>query len=73
MFQKLSGLVAQQAEMVTRIDADLDDATASVDSAHVQLHKYYRAMQGNRGLIIKAFVVLMIVIALWSVVGRRAG
>jgi len=70
MFQKLSGLVAQQAELVTRIDADLDDTTASMDSAQAQLHKYYRAIQGNRGLIIKAFIVLLIVIGLWSVVGR---
>lgn len=71
MFQKLSGLVAQQAEMVSRIDADLDDATSSIDVAQVQLTKYYRAIRGNRGLIIKAFVVLMIVIALWTVVGRK--
>jgi syntaxin 5 len=71
MFQKLSGLVAQQAEMVTRIDADLDDATSSIDAAQAQLHKYYRAMQGNRGLILKAFAVLLIVMLVWSIVGKK--
>jgi syntaxin 5 len=71
MFQKLSGLVAQQAEMVSRIDADLDESTSSIDAAQAQLHRYYRAMQGNRGLILKAFAILLIVIFVWSIVGRK--
>ena len=69
MFQRLSGLVAEQAEMVSRIDADLDDAALHLDEAQSQLHRYYRSIRSNRGLIVKAFIVLAVVIFLWNSLG----
>eukprot|EP00307_Rebecca_sp_RCC1486_P000770 CAMPEP_0119411722 /NCGR_PEP_ID=MMETSP1335-20130426/4382_1 /TAXON_ID=259385 /ORGANISM="Chrysoculter rhomboideus, Strain RCC1486" /LENGTH=290 /DNA_ID=CAMNT_0007436391 /DNA_START=44 /DNA_END=916 /DNA_ORIENTATION=+ len=70
MFQRLSGLVAEQAQSVARIDADVDATALYVDDAQTQLQKYYRHIRGNRGLIIKAFIVLFIVMAVYAVVAR---
>jgi len=66
MFQRLSGLVAEQAEVLAHIEDNIDDAGLHIDEAQSQLQKYYRNIRNNRGLIIKAFIVLFIVIALWS-------
>lgn len=70
MFQRLSGLVAEQATAVARIDADVDAASVYVDDAQSQLQRYYRHIRGNRGLIVKAFVVLFIVMGVYAVVAR---
>lgn len=51
--------VHEQGEMAVRIDENLDDSVANVDSAQAQLLKYLNTVSSNRWLIMKILAVLM--------------
>ena len=52
--------VQEQGELAIRIDENIDDTLANVDSAQAQLLKYLNNISSNRWLIMKVFFVLML-------------
>jgi len=65
IFNQLATMVAEQGEMVERIDANVEDTTMNVNAAHMQLMKYYNGLSSNRGLIIKVFATVLIFLFIW--------
>uniref|UniRef100_A0AAV1V0Q3 t-SNARE coiled-coil homology domain-containing protein n=1 Tax=Peronospora matthiolae TaxID=2874970 RepID=A0AAV1V0Q3_9STRA len=68
MYTRMATMVAEQGEMISRIDDDMDIAQTNVEAAHDELLKLFNMVQGNRSLILKLFLVLIIVIFLFVVV-----
>mmetsp|Transcript_1758 Transcript_1758/g.2372 ORF Transcript_1758/g.2372 Transcript_1758/m.2372 type:complete len:356 (+) Transcript_1758:84-1151(+) len=68
LFTKMASMVAQQGEVITRIDDDVELAHAGIQSGHLELTKFYSIIKGNRSLIIKIFIILIIFIFLFIVV-----
>lgn len=50
----------EQGELAIRIDENVDETLANVDSAQDQLLKYLNSISSNRWLIMKIFFVLML-------------
>eukprot|EP00891_Asterochloris_glomerata_P001147 jgi/Astpho2/1147/e_gw1.00021.38.1_t len=67
IFQQLAHMVQEQGEVAIRIDENVDDALANVDSAQTQLLKYLNSISSNRWLIMKIFFVLMIFLVIFVV------
>ena len=59
IFQQLATMVSEQGELAIRIDENVDDTLANVDSAQAQLLKYLNSISSNRWLIMKIFAVLI--------------
>lgn len=59
--------MAEQGEMMQRIDANVDAAVANVGSAQEQLIMYLSKISGNRWLAVKVFLVLIIFIIIFVV------
>ena len=70
MFQRFTAIVAEQGEMIERIDAHTEDALVNVEEGHSQIKTYQKSIQANRGLILKAFAVLFFFIVLFGTVMR---
>lgn len=68
IFGQLAGMVAEQGEMLQRIDANTEDVVDNVQGAQRELLKYWGRVQGNRWLVAKMFGVLMIFFLLWVLV-----
>ncbi|KAL9618021.1 MAG: hypothetical protein Q9160_007210 [Pyrenula sp. 1 TL-2023] len=68
IFASLSSMVAEQGQMISRIDADTDDVVDNVGGAQVELLKYWNRVSGNRWLVAKMFGVLMIFFLLWVLI-----
>ncbi|KAF1794873.1 t-SNARE [Phytophthora cactorum] len=68
MYTRMATMVAEQGEIITRIDDDMDIAQTNVEAAHGELLKLFNMVQGNRSLILKIFLVLILVIFLFIVV-----
>eukprot|EP01114_Cavostelium_apophysatum_P019005 TRINITY_DN5996_c0_g1_i1.p1 TRINITY_DN5996_c0_g1~~TRINITY_DN5996_c0_g1_i1.p1 ORF type:complete len:291 (+),score=55.60 TRINITY_DN5996_c0_g1_i1:79-951(+) len=64
MFQQLAGIVAEQGEVLNRIDANVEDTVANASSAQNHLLKYKNAISSYRGLIIRLFIVTAIIVVL---------
>nr|VZI38669.1 unnamed protein product [Spirometra erinaceieuropaei] len=58
IFQQLATMVHEQEESVQRIDANVEDAVASVEAGHNELLRYFRSVSSNRWLMFKVFGVL---------------
>ena len=65
VFSQFTTLVAQQAELTERIETDIEGALGEVEAGHNEITKAYSIVKGNRGLIVKIFVMLFIFIALF--------
>jgi len=68
IFTQLAGMVAEQGEMLQRIDANTEDVVDNVQGAQRELLKYWSRVQGNRWLVAKMFGVLMIFFLLWVLI-----
>lgn len=68
IFNQLSTMVAEQGEMVERIDANVDETVANIDAGQNQLMIYYNSISGNRALILKVFAVLLTFLLVWTVI-----
>lgn len=68
IFGQLAGMVAEQGEMLQRIDANTEDVVDNVEGAQRELLKYWNRVQGNRWLVAKMFGVLMIFFLLWVLI-----
>eukprot|EP01087_Luapelamoeba_hula_P022130 TRINITY_DN7868_c0_g5_i2.p1 TRINITY_DN7868_c0_g5~~TRINITY_DN7868_c0_g5_i2.p1 ORF type:complete len:224 (+),score=32.13 TRINITY_DN7868_c0_g5_i2:647-1318(+) len=65
IFQQFSSILADQGEQMQRIGSNIDQTWDNVDGAQHHLLKYMRNIQGNRSMIIKVFVVLLVCIGVW--------
>lgn len=70
LFTRMAGLVAEQGEVLARIDADIDEAHTNVEEGASELGKYLKSVQANRGFILKLFGVLLFVILLFGIFRR---
>ena len=52
-------MIAEQQEMVERIDEDVENAVATADQAHNVLLKMYENATSNRGLYTKIIGILI--------------
>jgi len=59
IFTQLSMLVAEQGEMITRIDSNVEHTSLNVEAAHMELLRYFNTISKNRWLMLKVFGVLM--------------
>ncbi|XP_018653343.1 putative syntaxin [Schistosoma mansoni] len=60
IFQQLATMVHEQDESIRRIDANVDDATISIEAGHSELIRYFNSISSSRWLMIKVFFVLII-------------
>ena len=58
-FQKMTGLVSQQAEMLSSIDQNLDCSMDNVEKAQTNLSTFLDGITGNRSLVLKTFATLI--------------
>ncbi|KAI9906318.1 hypothetical protein PsorP6_003797 [Peronosclerospora sorghi] len=68
MYTRMATMVAEQGEIISRIDDDIDIAQTNVEAAHGELLKLFNMVQSNRSLILNIFLVLILVIFLFVVV-----
>lgn len=67
IFTTLASLVAEQGEMIERIEDDVSATVSNVHTAQDELMKYLSKVSSNRWLIMKIFMVLVIFIILFVV------
>lgn len=60
VFNQLAHMVQSQGETITRIDMNISDTAANVESAHDALLRYFASINNNRWLMLKVFGVLFI-------------
>mmetsp|Transcript_6550 Transcript_6550/g.27902 ORF Transcript_6550/g.27902 Transcript_6550/m.27902 type:complete len:315 (-) Transcript_6550:2702-3646(-) len=65
IFNQLATMVAEQGEMVERIDANVEDAQMNVQAGHMQLMQYYNSLTSNRALILKVFATVLVFMFIW--------
>ncbi|KAF1314427.1 Syntaxin 5, partial [Globisporangium splendens] len=68
MYTRMATMVSEQGEIISRIDDNMDVASANVIAAEGELLKYYNMVTGNRSLILKIFLILLLMIFLFVVV-----
>ena len=62
MFGKMSHLIQSQGETLEKIEDDVEVAMGYVDDGYEEVGKLHDWKQGNRGLIIKCFGILIFVV-----------
>eukprot|EP01114_Cavostelium_apophysatum_P012274 TRINITY_DN2726_c0_g1_i1.p1 TRINITY_DN2726_c0_g1~~TRINITY_DN2726_c0_g1_i1.p1 ORF type:complete len:301 (+),score=60.48 TRINITY_DN2726_c0_g1_i1:203-1105(+) len=67
IFQQLAHLVAEQGELIERIDSNVDATTIHTERAQTALLKYMSSVSSNRWLIIKMFIALVFFVVLFVV------
>ncbi|XAR65915.1 hypothetical protein NMG60_11011919 [Bertholletia excelsa] len=65
IFTHLATMVAQQGELAIRIDDNMEETLANVDSARSALLRHLHQISSNRGLMIKIFAVLIFFLMLF--------
>lgn len=60
IFQQLATLVAEQGDMIQRIDENIDNSANYVERGHGQLLKVLYNVSSSRMLIVKLFLVLIV-------------
>jgi len=62
MFSKMATLIHSQSEIMDKIETDVEAAESYTTQAHDELVKLNEITKGNRGLIIKTFAILIVMI-----------
>ncbi|PVU90902.1 hypothetical protein BB561_004663 [Smittium simulii] len=65
IFQQLSQMVAEQSDLVQRIDDQTDQIQANISGAHSELLRYYSGLMSNRWLMVQVFLVLIVTVFLF--------
>ncbi|KAK9463809.1 t-SNARE [Lipomyces oligophaga] len=68
IFSQLATMVAEQREVVQRIDADTEDISMNISGAQRELLKYFATVSSNRWLMIKVFGIIILFFLLWVLV-----
>lgn len=58
LFKRLSTMIAEQQELVERVDEDIETATSNANKAHDFLMKTYEKVSSNRGMYMKISAIL---------------
>lgn len=58
LFKRLSSMIAQQQELVDRIDSDIENAVDNTDKAKTALLNAYEAVSSNRGMYMKISAIM---------------
>lgn len=67
IYQQLATMIAEQGEVVQRIDMNVEEMHLNIERGQGELLKYLRSVSSNRWLMIKIFAVLIIFVIFWSV------
>jgi syntaxin 5 len=67
-FMTVGQLLAEQSELLQRIDANTEDIEANIQSAQRELTKYWNRQKGNKRLVAKCFGVLILSFPIWVLV-----
>ncbi|KAL7577239.1 hypothetical protein ACA910_003563 [Epithemia clementina (nom. ined.)] len=62
LFGQMSSLVAQQGEVLEKVEDDVEAASLDVQAGHDEIATLYSLQKGNRALILKVFGVLIFLI-----------
>ncbi|RYY82892.1 hypothetical protein EON63_12380, partial [archaeon] len=62
LFKRLSSMLAEQQEMVERIDEDVESAVQNASAGKEALMRVYEGVKSNRGLYMKLGAILRIFI-----------
>lgn len=63
----MATLVLEQSETLSRIEDDVEIGLSDTKEAHVSMTNLYDITKGNRGMIIKIFLLLIFFIFLFLV------
>ncbi|GMH51148.1 hypothetical protein TrRE_jg12522, partial [Triparma retinervis] len=66
MFGKLSQLIVNQGETLSKIEDDTAMAGLEVEAGAAEIQKVHRIKRGNRALIVKVFAVLIFLLAVFK-------
>jgi syntaxin 5 len=58
LFKRLAMMISEQAELVERIDEDIEAANSNADRAHTMLIQTYESVSSNRGMYMKIGVII---------------
>jgi len=67
IFRQLSMLVAEQGELIERIDHNTEQAAHNISGAQSALMKYWQNISSNRTLMLKIFFVLLVFVVIFLV------
>ena len=56
----MANLVMAQAEVVTRIEDDVESGLVETKEAHKSMETFYEITKGNRSMILKIFAIMII-------------
>ena len=73
LFSQVASLVAEQGDVIERIDADMDAAGANVEAGYSELGKFYQSVRRNRGVIVRLLAVAAFVVLLFGVFRPSTG
>lgn len=62
MFSKMATLIHSQAQHIEKIEDDVELANHDVNAGHEEITKLFDITKGNRSLIVKVFVILIVMI-----------
>lgn len=68
MFSKLANLISIQDYEIERIDQNAQETLSNIEQAKEQLGQYYNKIKGNRGLILKIFMILIIFVLVFILI-----
>jgi syntaxin 5 len=67
LFAQMANMVAEQGEVILRIEDDVEVGFANTIEGHDSIQKVYAITKGNRSMIIKIFLLLLFFIFLFLV------
>jgi syntaxin 5 len=67
LFTQMASLVAEQSEVITRIEDDVEVGLQNTIEGHKHIEDVYNITKGNRGMILKIFGLLIFFIFLFLV------
>jgi syntaxin 5 len=67
IYQQLATMIAEQGEVVQRIDMNVEDMQLNIERGQGELLKYLKNVSSNRWLMVKIFAVLLIFVVFFSV------
>ncbi len=67
LFQQMTTLIMEQSETISRIEDDVEMGLHQTVEAHKSMESFYEISKGNRGIIIKVFLLLIFFIFLFLV------
>ncbi|KAM3172746.1 hypothetical protein ACTXT7_013908 [Hymenolepis weldensis] len=70
IYEQFAFLVREQADVVMRIDGNVEDAAANVDFAHGSLVEFLRNISNRRAFMFKFFAILLAVFCLFAIFKR---